>query len=75
MPGRASSARISSAIRPPSRKNANEVTRYIWPISLWSVVRSRSRKTEPRGFGMAACGRTRMGAGSTADGRLDMSVI
>jgi hypothetical protein len=34
MPGRASSARISSAITPPIMKNTNDVTRYIRPISL-----------------------------------------
>ena len=38
VPGRASSARISSAITPPIRKNANDVTRYIVPMVLWSVV-------------------------------------
>jgi hypothetical protein len=30
----ANSARISSAITPPSMKNTSEVTRYIWPINL-----------------------------------------
>jgi len=33
-PGRASSARINKAIKPPVRKNANEVTRYMIPIVL-----------------------------------------
>jgi hypothetical protein len=33
-PGRASSARISSAITPPTMKNTNAVTRYIVPIFL-----------------------------------------
>ncbi len=33
-PGRASSARINKAIKPPARKNANEVTRYMIPIVL-----------------------------------------
>ncbi|KEF07505.1 hypothetical protein DF17_08105 [Streptomyces rimosus] len=37
-PGRASSARITSASRPPTQKNANEVIRYSVPIVLWSVV-------------------------------------
>ena len=38
LPGRASSARITMAIRPPTRKNTNEVIRYRWPITLWSVL-------------------------------------
>jgi hypothetical protein len=33
-PGRASSARISMAIRPATMKNPNEVTRYSLPICL-----------------------------------------
>ncbi len=37
-PGLASSARISSAMTPPIRKNPNAVTRYSVPIVLWSVV-------------------------------------
>ena len=37
-PGANSSARISSAIRPPSRKKMNEVMKYRLPITLWSVV-------------------------------------
>ena len=41
-PGRASSARISSAITPPTMKNANAVTRYSVPIFLWSVVVTHS---------------------------------
>ncbi len=34
MPGRASSIRMSSAITPPTAKNASEVTMYIRPINL-----------------------------------------
>ena len=37
-PGTASSVRMPSASRPPSRKNVNAVTMYITPIFLWSVV-------------------------------------
>ncbi|SKO50964.1 Uncharacterised protein [Mycobacteroides abscessus subsp. bolletii] len=33
-PGVVSSARISSAIRPPTMKKAKHVTRYMIPISL-----------------------------------------
>ncbi len=47
MPGRASSVRISSAITPPTMKNTNDVTRYILPMSLWSVVRSSCPSIEP----------------------------
>ena len=34
IPGRANSARMSSASTPPNMKKVNEVTRYIWPMSL-----------------------------------------
>jgi len=37
MPGSNSSARISSAITPPMQKKMNDVTRYMYPIVLWSV--------------------------------------
>ena len=47
MPGRASSARITSAITPPMMKKPNEATRYIRPISLWSVVRITWRNIDP----------------------------
>ena len=47
MPGRASSPRISMAIRPPRMKNVNDVVRYIRPMVLWSVVRSRFDSREP----------------------------
>ena len=38
VPGCASSARISIAIRPPIRKKMNEVTMYWMPMTLWSVL-------------------------------------
>ena len=38
VPGLASSARMRSAMIPPMQKNANDVTRYIVPMVLWSVV-------------------------------------
>ncbi len=47
-PGRASSARMNSAITPPMQKNANDVTRYNVPIVLWSVVVSHLTTTLPR---------------------------
>ena len=37
-PGWASSARINMAIKPPTMKNPNEVTRYRIAMSLGSVV-------------------------------------
>ncbi len=35
------------AIRPPIRKNANDVIRYRWPMILWSVEDSQSARIEP----------------------------
>ena len=37
-PGCASSARISIANRPPTKKKKNEVTTYWMPMTLWSVL-------------------------------------
>ncbi len=37
-PGWASCARISIAIRPPTSRKKNELTRYWTPITLWSVL-------------------------------------
>nr|CRL53197.1 hypothetical protein CPGR_00473 [Mycolicibacterium fortuitum subsp. fortuitum DSM 46621 = ATCC 6841 = JCM 6387] len=37
-PGSVSSVRIKRAITPPIPKNAKQVTQYMMPISLWSVV-------------------------------------
>ena len=45
--GRPSSARISMAIRPPRMKKTNDVVRYIRPMVLWSVVRSRFDSRDP----------------------------
>ena len=39
IPGRANSARMVNAITPPMAKKMNDVTMYILPMSLWSVVR------------------------------------
>src|SRR3954467_3124608 len=36
-PGRGSSARMMSARMPPMPKNTNDVIRYMYPITLWSV--------------------------------------
>ena len=34
----ASCVRISSASRPPTRKNTSDETAYMMPIRLWSIV-------------------------------------
>ena len=47
MPGRASSARISRAIRPPSMKNTKAVIMYMIPICFASVVRRIRAIAEP----------------------------
>ena len=39
VPGWASSARISIAIRPPMKKKKKVVTTYWMPITLWSVLK------------------------------------
>ena len=40
-------SRMIMAIRPPIRKNANEVIRYRCPMTLWSVEDSQSARIEP----------------------------
>src|ERR1700677_2424483 len=35
------------AIRPATRKNPNDVIRYRWPMTLWSVEDSQSASTDP----------------------------
>ena len=37
-PGAASSVRMTSARRPPTRKNRKDETTYMIPIFLWSTV-------------------------------------
>ena len=68
MPGRASSARMISASTPPNMKKVNDVTRYIRPISLWSVVRSNCRNIEPLAAAVAGNGRLTIGVGSMSIG-------
>src|SRR5215212_4855558 len=55
---------MSMAIRPPRMKNTNEVARYIRPMVLWSVVRSRLDSREPFSATWAGLGRLTMGAGA-----------
>jgi hypothetical protein len=60
-PGRASSPRMSSASRPPIRKNPNDVTRYIRPIVFASVVRSIRSRALPFTGSRTGQGRVTMG--------------
>jgi len=63
--GRASSARISSAIAPPARKKPNDVTRYRIAMSLGSVVWSILANVEPLPVRRAGYGRDVIGFGAT----------
>ena len=66
IPGRASSPRISMAIRPPMMKNMNEAVRYIRPMVLWSVVRRMLESREPLTATAAGLGRLTIGRGAIA---------
>ena len=50
---------------PPIRKNANDVTRYIRPICLASVVRSSRANAEPLTGCRTGHGRVTIGFGAT----------
>ncbi|SHW02545.1 Uncharacterised protein [Mycobacteroides abscessus subsp. abscessus] len=65
-PGIASSVRISSAMIPALKKNANDAARYIWPINLWSVVLTSPYSTAPKLFRRAGYGRPGVNGTSTA---------
>ena len=49
IPGRASSARMNSAIRPPIMNQVNDVAMYMTPRTLGSVVCRYCRNFAPRG--------------------------
>ena len=66
MPGRASSARMISAISPPTRKNTKAVVMYMIPICFASVVRSSRASAEPRTWRRTGHGRVTIGRGVTA---------
>ena len=66
IPGRASSARMSMAIRPPMMKNVNEAVRYIRPMVLWSVVRRMLEKPRALDRHAAGLGRLTIGCGAIA---------
>ena len=65
-PGRPSSARISIAMMPPAMKKTNDVTRYISPMVLWSVVRRMLDSREPLTGMCAGLGRLTIGCGAIA---------
>src|SRR4051794_13790629 len=65
-PGRASSPRISMARKPPTMNQANDVARYIRPMTLWSVVRSRLVSREPFSATAAGLGLLTIGLGAMA---------
>ncbi len=65
VPGRASSARMRSAMTPPTQKKTNDVIRYRLPIFLWSVVVIQSTTIWPGRFGPSGgCRRSCRGGGT-----------
>ena len=67
-PGRASSMRMSSAITPPTAKKISDVTMYIRPINLWSVVRSMRPSRAPLLNSWTGKGRETIGSGPPGSG-------
>ena len=65
IPGRASSARMSRAISPPSMKNTKDVIMYMIPICFASVVRRSRANAEPLTGGRTGHGRVTIGLGAT----------
>ena len=55
---------MSSAMKPPRKKNRNDVTRYSRPMSLWSVVRSTLRNIDPLATSCSGNGWLTIGWGS-----------
>src|SRR6476619_731784 len=66
IPGRASSARMNRAIRPPIMNQVNEVAMYISPRTLGSVVCRYCRNLLPRGARCTGYGRDTTRRGATA---------
>ena len=66
IPGRASSARMNRAIRPPIMNQVNEVAMYISPRTLGSVVCRYCRNFAPRGARWTGYGRDTTRRGATA---------
>ena len=58
-PGDHSSARMTRAIAPPSRKKMNDVMKYRLPMTLWSVVVNHLTMVRPalKSSGRRASGR------------------
>ncbi len=52
-------------MKPPTRKNTNDVTRYMSPICFASVVRSSRANAEPRVAWRTGQGRVTIGFGAT----------
>jgi len=57
---------MSRAMTPPTRKNANEVIRYMSPICFASVVRRTRAIMDPGTDWRTGHGRVTIGFGSTA---------
>src|SRR6478752_6864938 len=66
IPGRASSARMNRAIRPPIMNHVNEVAMYMTPRTFGSVVCRYCRNFAPRGARWTGYGRVTTGRGATA---------
>src|SRR6478735_604051 len=66
IPGRASSARMNRAIRPPIMNQVNEVAMYMTPRTFGSVVCRYCRNFAPRGARWTGYGRVTTGRGATA---------
>src|SRR6478609_5296880 len=66
IPGRASSARMNRAIRPPIMNQVNEVAMYMTPRTFGSVVCKYCRNFAPRGARWTGYGRVTTGRGATA---------
>ena len=66
MPGRASSARMNSAITPPTMKKKNAVTMYILPSVFGSVVLRYPSSATPGRSLLTGYARLTTGRGATA---------
>ena len=66
--GSKSCSRMTMAMMPAMMKKPNDVIRYMYPMTLWSVDDSQPARTEPLRLGTPArdqrgSGRHRLGAG------------
>ncbi len=75
MPGWNSSSRMSSAMSPPAKKKQKDITMYMIPSFLWSVVVSMSHAWKPlRDFPPWGAGRA-VATGEPASSRGATAVI